>query len=58
MHFFQNQMLIQKLHEMPWYLMSKKSQLAYAHILNRLQSGIVLQMGPFGELNYETLSNV
>lgn len=43
---------------MPWYLLSKKSQLAYAHLLNRLQNGIVFRMGPFGELNFETLSKV
>lgn len=51
-------MLVQKLHEMPWYLMSNRSQLAYAHILNRLENGVVLRMGPFGELNLEALSKV
>lgn len=51
-------MLIRKLHEMPWYLMSIKSQLDYAHLLNRLQNASVLQMGPFGVLNFENLSKV
>lgn len=47
-----------KLQEMPWYMMSIKSQLAYAHLLNRLQNGVVLRMGPFAELSFETLSDV
>lgn len=51
-------MLVLKLHEMPWYLMSKSCQLDYAHTLNRLQNGAVLQIGPFGALNYEVFSNV
>lgn len=56
--FLKNEFLVLKLREMPWYLLSKKSQLAYAHLLNRLQNGIVFRMGPFGELNFETLSKV
>lgn len=55
---FQNEKLISKLSEMPWYMMSKKSQLGYVHLLNRLQNGAVFRMGPFAELNFETLSNV
>lgn len=51
-------MLMLKLHDMPWYLMSKSCQLDYAHTLNRLQNGAILEIGPFGALNYETFSNV
>lgn len=51
-------MLVVKLQEMPWYLMSKGNQLAYAHLLNRLQNGADIRMGPFAELNYQTLSDV
>lgn len=50
--------MLLKFHEMPWYLLSCKQQLSYAHMLNRLQHGAVLQMGPFGVLNFETLSAV
>lgn len=42
---------------MPWYLMSCKNQLSYVHILNRVQNGAILQIGPFAELNNETFSN-
>lgn len=38
--------------------MSKQNQLGYAHMLNRLQNGAILQIGPFAELNFETFSNV
>lgn len=55
---WQNSELMLKLQEMPWYMMSIKSQLAYAHLLNRLQNGVVLRMGPFAELSFETLSDV
>lgn len=54
----QNDMLVVKLQEMPWYLMSIENQLAYAHLLNRLQNGVIIRMGPFAELNYEAFSNV
>lgn len=49
---------MRKLQDMPWYMMSKKSQLAYAHLLYRLQNGAVFRMGPFDPLNFESLSNV
>lgn len=51
-------MLVLAFHEMPWFLMSRENQLAYAHLLNRLQNGAVLHMGPFDVLNFETFSNV
>lgn len=51
-------MTIQKLSEMPWYLMSKQNQLTYAHLLNRLQNGAVFHVGPFAELNLVTFSKV
>lgn len=43
---------------MPWYLMSRDKQLSYAHLLNRLQNGTLLQIGPFATLNFETFSDV
>lgn len=49
-------MLVLKLHEMSWHLLSRENQLSY--ILNRLQNGAVLQMGSFAELNNETFSTV
>ncbi|XP_031627340.1 uncharacterized protein LOC116343436 isoform X2 [Contarinia nasturtii] len=52
-----NKMLIDKLQQMPWYLMSPQKQRSYAHVLNRLQNGTILQMGPFGVLNFETFSD-
>lgn len=51
-------MLVLKFYGMPWYLMSKQNQLDYAHMLNRLQNGAILRMGPFAELNFETFSKV
>lgn len=47
-----------KFFRMPWYLMSKENQLSYAHMLNRLQNGAVLRIGPFAELNFETFSKM
>lgn len=43
---------------MPWYLLTRQQQLSYAHLLNRLQNGSTLRMGPFAVLNRETLSIV
>lgn len=43
---------------MPWYLMPRQKQLAYAHVLNRIQNGTVLKIGPFALLNFETFSDV
>lgn len=51
-------MLMLEFYQMSWYLMSRENQLNYAHLLNRLQNGAVLQMGPFDVLSFETLSNV
>lgn len=51
-------MLLFKFHQMPWYLMCRDKQLSYAHLLNRLQNGTLLKMGPFAVLNFETFSDV
>lgn len=51
-------MLLLKLQEMPWYLMSIESQLAYGQLLNRVQHGAALKMGRFAELDFEILSDV
>lgn len=54
----QNEMLLSNFHELPWYLMTKKQQMSYAHSLNRLQNGAVFHMGPFAVLNFVVLSDV
>lgn len=54
----QNHLLLLKLHELPWYLMTRQQQLSYGHLLNGLQNGSVLRMGPFAVLNFEILSDV
>lgn len=54
----QNEILLDKFREMPWHRMSKKNKFVYYHLLMRLQSGVVLNCGPFAELNLETFSNV
>lgn len=51
-------MLVLKMHEMKWYLLSKKNQRAYGFMLTRLQNGSVLRIGPFDELNFATLTDV
>lgn len=51
-------MLVLKFQQMAWYKMSKRNQLSYAHLLNRLQNGTKLRMGPFAELNFETFTDV
>lgn len=51
-------MLVLKLQQMPWYLMSKKNQLSYAHMLNRLQNGAKLRIGPLGKLDFDKFSDV
>lgn len=51
-------MLVLEMHEMPWYLLSQKNQKAYGFILQRLQDGAVLRIGPFAELNFATLTDV
>ena len=56
--FIQNELLLHQFHELPWYLMTLEQQLDYANMLNRLQNGAILQMGPFAALNLETLSLV
>lgn len=43
---------------MPWYYLTTKQQIGYAHILNRLQNGTTLQIGPFAALNFEKFTNV
>lgn len=51
-------MLVLKMHEMPWYLLSQKNQKAYEFILKRLQDGAVLRIRPFAELSFATFTDV
>lgn len=54
----QNEMLLDKFHDIPWYRMSKQNKFVYRHLLMRLQCGFDLHCGPFAELNLETFTNV
>lgn len=38
--------------------MTPEQQKQIAHILNRLQNGAVIQMGPLAEINYGTFADV
>lgn len=51
-------MLVRKLEEMPWYLMSVDKQRVLVHVLSRLQHSSVLHIGPLGVLNYLSFSTV
>lgn len=55
---FQNEKLMLKFDEIPWYRMSKRNKRIFVQILNHLQNGVNLRMGPFNELNFETFLNV
>lgn len=54
----QNELIYQSLNEIPWYMMSTKEQKDFGHLLFRMQNGLRLTIGPFGELNYEMASDV
>lgn len=43
---------------MNWYTFSTSSQKDVAYMMNRLQNGAVLTMGPLAEINYETAADV
>lgn len=43
---------------MAWYYLPKSQQKDLAHMLNRMQNGVVLTQGPFKELDYEMASTV
>lgn len=47
-----------KLYDIPWYMMSTEKQLIYLQLLNQMNHGATLQMGPFGKLNFETFNQV
>lgn len=51
-------MLMAKFQQMPWYCLSMKSKSNYVNLLNCLQNDLGMRMGPFDQLNFETLSNV
>lgn len=56
--FHQNEDISKTLVDIPWYKLPKDQQLNIAHVLNRLQNGCTLTIGPFSELNFETSTNV
>lgn len=43
---------------MKYYLYPSSSQREISHVMNRLQNGAILTMGPLAEINYVTASNV
>lgn len=55
---FQNEKLMLKFNDVPWFLMSKKNQIIYAHLLKGLQNSPVIRIGPFDKLNLDTFANV
>lgn len=55
---FQNDTVVDALNRYPFYLLPLKKQEMLALILNRMQHGAKIQMGPFRVLNYETSTDV
>lgn len=55
---FQKEMILDKLHEIPWHLMVPEHQKMIAHAMSRLQNGATIRMGPLAELNYSTFARV
>lgn len=60
-HFFnisQNNLALDALNQFPFYLLLCMKQKMFVLLLNRMQNGKQLQLGPFLELNYSTATNV
>lgn len=54
----QNGRLSTALWNVPWYLLPPMYQRMLQSILNRIQNGARLTIGPFAELNMETATDV
>lgn len=54
----QNEEIYGGLNKIPWYLMPIAEQRDFSHLLFRMQNGLRLTIGPFGELNYEMATDV
>ncbi|XP_031636572.1 uncharacterized protein LOC116349321 [Contarinia nasturtii] len=53
-----NDRLVTAIYDFKWYLLSKDDQKDVLHMLLRLQNEVPLTIGPFEELNFETLKNL
>lgn len=56
--FFQKEVVLDKLNSFPWHLMIPKHQKMIAHMMNRLQNGAEIRMGPLDQLNYDIFARV
>lgn len=55
----QNQNLQNAIWDLSWFLLpTNELQRIITHLLNRLQNGAVLTIGPFSELDFVTCTNV
>lgn len=46
------------MYEMPWYLLSTSCQKQVSNAIQQLQNGAVLTIGPLGEIDLNTASEV
>lgn len=53
-----NERIYNALTEVPWYSMTMSEQKDFAKLLQAMQNGLSLTIGPFDELNYEMASDV
>ncbi|XP_031635731.1 uncharacterized protein LOC116348758 [Contarinia nasturtii] len=53
-----NDRLLRALYDFKWYLLPKEDQKDVRHMLRLLQNEVSFTMGPFKELNFETLKNL
>lgn len=57
-YFFQNEALQGVITNSHWYLLPPKQQLVLGQMINRLQNGAVLSMGPLDDLDFQTATKV
>lgn len=50
--------LLNAFHNFKWYILPTADQMDVMQMINRIQNGTDLTIGPFGQLNYETLNIV
>lgn len=48
---FQRETILDTLNAFSYYRLPAKQQAVYCHLLNRVQNGDAIKMGPFAELN-------
>lgn len=54
----QNERLLDILYDFKWYLLPTNDQKDIMHMINRMQNGVDVTIGPFQKLNFETLKIV